>query len=47
VERGVSIKSHEKYIKDGTVLDILGFISKVLPGPLTGIFIETPSIKEK
>jgi hypothetical protein len=37
VERGVSIKSHEKYIKDGTVLDLLGFISKVLPGPLTDI----------
>jgi hypothetical protein len=32
---GVSIKSHEKYIKDGKVLDHLGFKSKVLPGPLT------------
>jgi hypothetical protein len=32
---GVSIKSHEKYIKDGNVLDHLGFKSKVLPGPLT------------
>jgi hypothetical protein len=34
---GISIKSHEKYIKDGKVLDLLEFISKVMPGPLTDI----------
>jgi hypothetical protein len=33
----VSIKSHEKYIKDGKVLDPLGFLSKVMPGPLTDL----------
>jgi hypothetical protein len=27
--------SHEKYIKDGKVLDHSGFKSKVMPGPLT------------
>ena len=37
MEGGVSIKSHEKYIKDGKVLDHLGFKSKVLPGPLTDL----------
>jgi hypothetical protein len=31
------MKSHEKYIKDGKVLDHLGFKSKVLPGPLTDL----------
>jgi hypothetical protein len=34
---GVSIKSHKKYIKDGKVLDLLGFKSKVMPGPLTDL----------
>jgi hypothetical protein len=34
---GVSIKSHEKYIKDGKVLDHLGLKSKIFPGPLTDI----------
>jgi hypothetical protein len=34
---GVSIKSHEKYIKDGKVLDHWGFKSKELPGPLTDL----------
>jgi hypothetical protein len=29
--------SHEKYIKDGKVLDHLGFQSKVLPGSLTDL----------
>ena len=29
--------SHEKYIKDGKVLDQLGFKSKVLPGSLTDL----------
>jgi hypothetical protein len=29
--------SHEKYIKDGKVLDHLGLKSKVLPGPLTDL----------
>jgi hypothetical protein len=29
--------SIEKYIKDGKVLDHLGLMSKVLPGPLTDI----------
>jgi hypothetical protein len=29
--------SHEKYIKDGKVLDHLGFQSKVLPGYLTDL----------
>jgi hypothetical protein len=29
--------SHEKYIKDGKVLDHLEFISKVLAGPLTDL----------
>ena len=33
--RGVSIIFHEKYIKDGKVLDHLGFQSKVFPRPLT------------
>jgi hypothetical protein len=37
VWRGVSIKSDEKYIKDGKVLDHLGFRSKVLPGSLTDL----------
>jgi hypothetical protein len=35
--RGVSIKSHEKYIKDSKVLDLLGFKSKVMPGSLTDL----------
>jgi hypothetical protein len=35
--RGVSITSHEQYIKDSKVLDHLGFLSKVLPGPLTDL----------
>jgi hypothetical protein len=34
---GVSIKSHEKYIKDGIVLDHLGFKSKLMPRPLTDV----------
>ena len=29
--------SHEKYIKDGKVLDHLGFKSKVFPGPLADL----------
>ena len=29
--------SHEKYIKDGKVLDHMGFLTKVLPGPLTDL----------
>jgi hypothetical protein len=29
--------SHEKFIKDGKVLDHLGFKAKVLPGPLTDL----------
>jgi hypothetical protein len=29
--------SHEKYIKDGKVLDHLGIMSKVLPGTLTDL----------
>ena len=29
--------SHAKYIKDGKVLDHLGFQSKVFPGPLTDL----------
>jgi hypothetical protein len=29
--------SHEQYIKNGKVLDHLGFMSKVLPGPLTDL----------
>jgi hypothetical protein len=29
--------SHEKYIKDGKVLNHLWFMSKVLPGPLTDL----------
>ena len=33
--RGALLISHEKYIKDGKVLDHLWFMSKVLPGPLT------------
>ena len=28
------------YIKDGKVLDLLGFLSKVLPGPLTDLSAE-------
>jgi hypothetical protein len=44
---GVSIKSHEKYIKAGKVLDNLVLKSKVLPGPLTDLFIETPLHKKK
>jgi hypothetical protein len=36
--RGESLLiSHEKYIKDGKVLDHLGFKSKVLSGPLTDL----------
>jgi hypothetical protein len=31
------MKSHEKYINDGNVLDHLGLKSKVLPGPLTDL----------
>ena len=30
-------RSHEKYIKDGKVLNLLGFKSKVMPGPLTDL----------
>ena len=35
--RGALLISHEKYIKDGKVLDHLWFMSKVLPGPLTDL----------
>ena len=35
--RGSLLISHEKYIKDGKVLDHLWFMSKVLPGPLTDL----------
>jgi hypothetical protein len=35
--RGVLLISHEKYIKDGKVLDHLGFMSKVFPEPLTDL----------
>jgi hypothetical protein len=44
MERGALLIFHEKYIKDGKVLDHFWFMSKVLPGPLTDlstIFIET------
>jgi hypothetical protein len=34
---GTLLISHEKYIKDGKVLDHLGIKSKVLPGPLTDL----------
>ena len=34
---GALLISHEKYIKDGKVLDQLWFMSKVLPGPLTDL----------
>jgi hypothetical protein len=34
---GSLLISHEKLIKDGKVLDHLGFNSKVLPGPLTDL----------
>jgi hypothetical protein len=34
---GSLLISHEKYIKDGKVLDHLGFKSKVFPGPLTDL----------
>jgi hypothetical protein len=34
---GALLISHEKYIKDGKVLDYLGFQSKVFPGPLTDL----------
>jgi hypothetical protein len=34
---GALLISHEKYVKDGKVLDHLWFISKVLPGPLTDL----------
>ena len=34
---GVSITSHEQYIKDGKVLDHLGVKSKVFPGTLTDL----------
>jgi hypothetical protein len=34
---GSLLISHEKYIKDGKVLNHLEFKSKVLPGPLTDI----------
>jgi hypothetical protein len=37
VEGGVSLKSHKKYIEKGKVLDLLGFNSKVMPGPLTDL----------
>ena len=37
MEGGVSKISYEKYIKDDKVLDLLWFMSKVLPGPLTDL----------
>jgi hypothetical protein len=37
MEGGSLLISHEKYIKDGKVLDHLGLRSKVLPGPLTDV----------
>jgi hypothetical protein len=37
MEVGSLLISHDKYIKDGKVLDHLGFQSKVFPGPLTAI----------
>jgi hypothetical protein len=37
MEGGSLLIFHEKYIKDGKVLDPLGLQSKVLPGPLTDL----------
>jgi hypothetical protein len=37
MEKSLYKYSIEKYIKDGKVLDHLGLMSKVLPGPLTDI----------
>jgi hypothetical protein len=37
MEGGSLLISHEKYIKDGKVLDHLEFKSKVLLGPLTDL----------
>jgi hypothetical protein len=37
MEMGALLIFHEKYIKDGKVLDHLGFQSKVFPGPLTDL----------
>jgi hypothetical protein len=37
MEGGALLISHEKYIKDGKVLDHLWFMSKVLPGPFTDL----------
>jgi hypothetical protein len=41
MEGGSLLISHEKYIKDGKVLDHLGLRSKVLPGPLTKLIFDT------
>jgi hypothetical protein len=35
--RGALLISHEKYVKDGKVLDHFWFMTKVLPGPLIDI----------
>jgi hypothetical protein len=37
MEGGSLLISHEKYFKDGKVLDHLGFQSKVFPGPLADL----------